>query len=83
MDINIIEQEISNTAEANFVLLSLYREYSIIMLNDENKKEECRRKMQQIKKDIRYLSEKELINKVKNIYLPLLQKFLQQKRGRQ
>ncbi len=79
MEISLSEDEIDDVAKANFILLSLYREYSIIMLNDESQKVDCCCKMQQIKKDIRYLSEKELLEKAKKIYLPILREVLSKK----
>ena len=72
MDITKQEQEIAEIEMANFVLLSLYRNYSLQMMNNSSLKDECITKMRQIKHDLRYLSRKELISKVKTIYKPLL-----------
>lgn len=72
MDITKQEQEIADIEMANFVLLSLYRNYSLQMMNNSSLKDEYITKMRQIKHDLRYLSRKELISKVKTIYKPLL-----------
>ena len=66
------ENEIQNIEDAHFVLLSLYREYSVRLLKNASAKEDCITKMRQIKKDMRYLDKQELLNKVRNIYIPLI-----------
>lgn len=68
------EKEIAAVEAANFILLSLYRNYSLLSLNDPAAKEGYMRKMQQIKQDLRYLTQKELLTKVEKLYKPLLQK---------
>ena len=68
------EKEIADVAAANFVLLSLYREYSLILLNNPAAKDDCIAKMRQIKHDLRHLTKKELLVKVQKLYKPLLQK---------
>lgn len=68
------EREIAAVETANFVLLSLYRNYSLLCLNDPAAKDGYKRKMQQIKQDLRYLTQKELLTKVEKLYKPLLQK---------
>lgn len=75
VDIISNEKQIQTLEDAHFVLLSLYREHSIKLLQNNSSKEDCITKMQQIKKDIKELSENELINKAKQIYLPLLHCF--------
>lgn len=68
------EKEIAHIEAANFVLLSLYREYSLLSLRKPLLKESCMRKMRQIKHDLRYLPQKELLIKVEKLYKPLLRK---------
>lgn len=77
VDIDLKEQQIQNIENANFVLLSLYREYSIKLLNGHLSKEDCISKMKQIKKDIKYLDKQELISKVKYVYIPILKQLTQ------
>ena len=74
MDLMQNKHKVQNIEDAHFVLLLLYREYSIRLLQDEATKEDCIIKMQQIKKDITELSPQELILKAEQIYLPLLGK---------
>lgn len=74
MDIMLNKHKVQNIEDAHFVLLLLYREYSIRLLQDTATKEDCIIKMKQIKKDITELSENELITKAEQIYLPLLGK---------
>lgn len=68
------EQEIADIETANFILLSLYREYSVRMLNNPSVKDDCINKMRQIKYDLRHLTRKELLVKVEKLYKPVLQK---------
>ncbi len=68
------KHKVQNIEDAHFVLLLLYREYSIRLLQDATTKDDCIIKMQQIKKDITELSAQELILKAEQIYLPLLSK---------
>ncbi len=72
LDMIANENEIQNIEDAHFVLLSLYREYSVRLLKNASAKEDCITKMRQIKKDMRYLDKQELLNKVRNIYIPLI-----------
>ncbi len=74
MDLMQNKHKVQNIEDAHFVLLLLYREYSIRLLQDAATKEDCIIKMQQIKKDITELSPQELISKAEQIYLPLLGK---------
>ena len=68
------EKRLSNIENAHFVMLSLYREYSIMMLNNYYKKETCIARMRQIKNDLKYLTKDQLLAKAENIYKPILQK---------
>lgn len=68
------EKEIADIETANFVLLSLYREYSVRLLNNPSAKDDCITKMRQIKHDLRHLTKKELLVKVEQLYKPVLQK---------
>ncbi len=72
------ENEIQNIEDAHFVLLSLYREYSVRLLKNASAKEDCITKMRQIKKDMRYLDKQELLNKVRNIYIPLIKSMIKE-----
>ena len=74
MDLMQNKHKVQNIEDAHFVLLLLYREYSIRLLQNAATKEDCIIKMQQIKKDITELSPQELISKAEQIYLPLLGK---------
>ncbi len=68
------EKEIAAVERANFILLSLYREYAIKSQHNEQLKEEYFGKMRQIKHDLRYLTHKELLVKTERIYRPALLK---------
>ena len=57
---------------AYFVMLSLYREYSIEMLQNLAPKQECLAKMRAIKEDMKHLEHPQLLNKVEKLYTPLL-----------
>ena len=59
LDMIANENEIQNIEDAHFVLLSLYREYSVRLLKNASAKEDCITKMRQIKKDMRYLDKQE------------------------
>lgn len=68
------EKEIADIETANFILLSLYREYSVRLLNNPSAKDDCINKMRQIKYDLRHLTRKELLVKAEKLYKPILQK---------
>lgn len=68
------EQQIANVEMAHFIMLSLYREYSKLMLQNPEDKDDYVRKMRQIKYDIRHLLRNELIIKANTLYKPILQK---------
>ncbi len=68
------EQQIANVEMAHFIMLSLYREYSKLMLKNPQDKDDYIRKMRQIKYDMRHLLRKELIIKANTLYKPILQK---------
>ena len=72
MDVEQNEKEIAAIEMANFILLSLYREYSIRLLNNPSNKEIYISKMRQIKQDMRHLPRKELLMKVQRVYQPTL-----------
>jgi len=74
MDIAKHENEIAQIEMANFILLSLYREYSIALLKRPSDKKIYINRMRQIKYDIKHLSSKELLHKVRTLYKPILQK---------
>ena len=78
LDMIANENEIQNIEDAHFVLLSLYREYSVRLLKNASAKEDCITKMRQIKKDMRYLDKQELLNKVRNIYIPLIKSMIKE-----
>ena len=73
MDIKNNEEDIAKVEQAHYILLSLYREYSIILLNDASKKDYCISKMRQIKNDIKFLTRKQLIEKSETFYKKILQ----------
>ncbi|MBE6443439.1 MAG: hypothetical protein E7020_02085 [Alphaproteobacteria bacterium] len=68
------EQQIANVEMAHFIMLSLYREYSKLMLKNPQDKDDYIKKMRQIKYDMRHLLRKELIIKANSLYKPILQK---------
>ncbi len=68
------EQQIANVEMAHFIMLSLYREYSKLMLKNPQDKDDYIKKMRQIKYDMRHLLRKELIIKANTLYKPILQK---------
>ena len=68
------EQKINDIEMAHYILLSLYREYSIRLLKKPQNKENYVTKMRQIKHDMRYLTRQELIYKVQQLYLPNLKR---------
>ena len=74
MVIKEYEKKLSNIENAHFVMLSLYREYSVMMLNNPYKKETCIARMRQIKNDLKHLTRDELLSKVELVYKPILQK---------
>lgn len=76
------EQEIRDIEMAHYVLLSLYREYSVRFLNDLKNKDDYASKMRRIKQDMRYLTSKELIAKTNQLYLPILKNMMENQSGK-
>lgn len=68
------EKQIAEVEMAHFIMLSLYREYSKLMLENPMDKEEYVGKMRQIKYDMKHLLRDELITKANKLYKPVLQK---------
>ncbi len=63
--------------QANFIMLSLYREYSKKLL--ENKDNAFfEKQMQLIKHDMMYLDKKQMVTKTQQIYVPILKKILKE-----
>lgn len=60
--------------QAHYIILSLYRAYSVGLLKNPAQKETYITAMRQIKKDLQNLSEDELIAKAVRTYQPVLQK---------
>lgn len=57
--------------QANFIMLSLYREYSKLLLqNKYNVYYE--KQMQLIKHDMMYLDKRQMVNKAQQVYVPIL-----------
>ena len=69
------KDDIAKAEIANFILLSLYREYSKALLNNPVNKNIYINKMRQIKYDIQHLKGDALLEKVKTLYKPALQNF--------
>lgn len=62
--------------QANFVMLSLYREYSKRLLqNRYNIYYE--KQMQRIRHDMMYLDKAQMVTKVRQVYVPLLKEFIE------
>ncbi len=62
--------------QANFVMLSLYREYSKRLLqNRYNIYYE--KQMQRIRHDMMYLDKAQMVAKVRQVYVPLLKEFIE------
>ncbi len=80
MAVTEAENLVEDIENANFVMLSLYREYSKILLQGKDK-EYCKKQMQLITHDMLYLDKPQLILKVREIYVPLLQNMLKKQRG--
>ena len=74
------ENMVERIENANFVMLSLYREYSKILLKEQDK-EYCKKQMRLINHDMLYLDKPQLILKVQEIYVPLLKNMLKIQRG--
>ena len=68
-----IENDIANIEMAHYIMLSLYREYSVLMMKNSSEKEEYITKMRQIKNDIKYLNKVELVEKANKFYKKILQ----------
>ena len=73
MDLTKGKESLANAEIVHYIMLSLYREYSILMLNNPDKKSEYVTKMRQIKNDMKYLSKDEIIEKAENFYKKILQ----------
>ena len=69
------KDEIAKSEMANFILLSLYREYSKALLNNPINKNVYINKMKQIKYDIQHLKGDALLEKVRTSYHPALKNF--------
>ena len=76
MDIKNNKSDVVNLENAHYIMLSLYREYSICMLNNAAKKDEFAAKMRQIKNDMKYLNNDELIEKTNKFYKKILQSLM-------
>ena len=74
------ENMVERIENANFVMLSLYREYSKILLKEQDK-EYCKKQMRLINHDMLYFDKPQLILKVQEIYVPLLKNMLKKQRG--
>ena len=68
------EKQIAEVEMAHFIMLSLYREYSKLMLDNPSDKEKYLSKMRQIKHDLKHLLRSELITKANDLYKPILKK---------
>ncbi len=76
MDVN--NKDLTDEIEqANFVMLSLYREYSKRLLKGENV-EFNRKQMALIRNDMMYLDKPQIICKAQQIYVPILKKMLKE-----
>lgn len=65
---------------ANFIILSLYREFSKTILSDaasEDEKSFCRKQMNVLRKDMLMIEKDQIINKAKTYYGPLLKKIME------
>lgn len=61
--------------QANFIMLSLYREYSKLLLqNKYNVYYE--KQMQLIKHDMMYLDKRQMLNKAQQVYVPILKEMM-------
>lgn len=61
--------------QANFIMLSLYREYSKLLLqNKYNVYYE--KQMQFIKHDMMYLDKRQMVNKAQQVYVPILKEMM-------
>ncbi|MBS4773576.1 MAG: hypothetical protein KHX55_04800 [Proteobacteria bacterium] len=61
--------------QANFIMLSLYREYSKLLLqNKYNVYYE--KQMQLIKHDMMYLDKRQMVNKAQQVYVPILKEMM-------
>lgn len=67
------ENDVANIEMAHYIMLSLYREYSILMVKNSSEKNVYVAKMRQIKNDIKYLNTVELIEKANKFYKKILQ----------
>ena len=80
MAVTDFENMVETIENANFIMLSLYREYSKILLKGKDK-EYCKKQMQLINHDMLYLDKPKLLLKVQKIYLPLLGNLLEKQRS--
>lgn len=74
-----LDKEIS-IETANFIILSLYREFSKTILSaaaSEDEKSFCRKQMAILRKDMLMIEKDQIINKAKTYYGPMLKKFLE------
>ncbi len=65
---------------ANFIILSLYREFSKTILSNtanEDEKSFCRKQMSILRKDMLMIDKDQIINKAKTYYGPLLKKIME------
>lgn len=73
MDIKSHKTDLVNIEMAHYIMLSLYREYSIFVMKNVENKDEYITKMRQIKNDMKYLNKAELIEKSNKFYKRILQ----------
>lgn len=67
--------------QANFIMLSLYREYSKRLLaNKYNVYYE--KQMQRIKHDMMYLDKLQMVAKTQQVYVPTLQKMIKEQQDK-
>lgn len=65
---------------ANFIILSLYREFSKTILSNtasEDEKSFCLKQMSILRKDMLMIDKDQIINKAKTYYGPLLKKIME------
>ncbi len=75
MVIKSVNNTVQNIETANFIMLSLYREYAKFVMQGKNV-DISKKRMRQINSDLLYLDKPQLIMKVRDVYAPLLHRFI-------
>lgn len=69
----MMNAEIENIEQANFVILTLLRKLYALSQTDTKHQAQYQQKIQQLQKDLKHINQPNMIEKVNRVYIPYLQ----------